>query len=180
MKDAYYFWSAAVDPDLCEKVISDYCKSLEMGLVLAGASGLEDNSYRRSEVAFVTDDDLNEFMLKYANHANNESFGFDLTDASVRAQFTNYKSTYKGFYDWHMDVAIPPLEENRDRKLTIVIFLSDPESYGGGEFCLGTDRMKPKQGSIIVFPSFLDHKVAEVTSGVRNTMVGWISGPSWK
>jgi PKHD-type hydroxylase len=37
-----------------------------------------------------------------------------------------------------------------------------------------------KQGSIVVFPSFIEHKVTPVTKGVRYTAVTWANGPSFR
>jgi len=38
-----------------------------------------------------------------------------------------------GHYDWHIDSFVPN-EAKQQRKLTAVAFLSNPDSYKGGEF----------------------------------------------
>jgi PKHD-type hydroxylase len=37
-----------------------------------------------------------------------------------------------------------------------------------------------KRGSIMFFPSFLLHRVAEVTEGKRKSLVGWVTGPKFR
>jgi PKHD-type hydroxylase len=76
------------------------------------------------------------------------------------------------------------------RKLSIIVTLNSSESYDGGElkFDLGNHRSVDKTkmnhmsqpGTIIVFPSFLQHCVTPVTSGVRYSLVSWCSGDPWK
>jgi len=36
-----------------------------------------------------------------------------------------------------------------------------------------------KQGTVIVFPSFLKHRVTEVTRGKRYSLVQWLNGPDF-
>ena len=91
------------------------------------------------------------------------------------------KSVDNGFYDWHMD-SYPP-KNGIQRKLTCVILLNDSTDYEGGELQIKNleDRILLKnQGSVIVFPSFIDHRVTPVTKGVRYTAVTWALGPSFR
>ena len=84
--------------------------------------------------------------------------------------------------------------KNITRKLSMVVQLSKPENYEGGGFRFnlrGLDSqtddniMSPppgfkQQGSIIVFPSFLWHKVEPITKGIRHSLVMWALGEKWK
>jgi PKHD-type hydroxylase len=65
-----------------------------------------------------------------------------------------------------------------------VILLTQPEvDFGGGEFQLNmsmerTPTIAPLvKGSVLLFPSFLLHKVCPVTWGVRKTLTTWVLGP---
>ena len=40
-----------------------------------------------------------------------------------------------------------------------------------------TENPKLEEGSIIVFPSFLQHRVAPITKGIRYSLVAWFLGP---
>ena len=82
------------------------------------------------------------------------------------------------------------------RKLSFSIQLSDSEDYEGGElefkannyrsekrgdFTLDESFFAPKKkGTIIIFDSRTQHRVCEVKSGVRKSLVGWVVGPRWK
>lgn len=71
------------------------------------------------------------------------------------------------------------------RKISCSIQLSDPNDYEGCALQIRDkreQRMSPPntQGSVIVFPSFADHIVTPLTSGVRYAMVGWFFGPQWR
>ena len=82
------------------------------------------------------------------------------------------------------------------RKLSFSIQLSDPEDYEGGElefkgndygserrgdFALEKSFFAPnKKGTVIIFDSRTKHRVCEVKSGIRKSLVGWVVGPRWK
>jgi PKHD-type hydroxylase len=69
----------------------------------------------------------------------------------------------------------------------MTLCLSDPEEYKGGdmEFAFHDkdgdkqpkicEEIRPK-GSLIVFPSFVWHRVKPVTKGIRNSLVCWNLG----
>lgn len=116
-------------------------------------------------------------MAHYAIEANNMSWEFDLIGFGDDLQFTKYYGG-GGHYDWHSDVG-PTVPH---RKLSMVLQLSDELEYEGGElqFNVGHEFVDiPKErGTLTIFPSFLLHRVVPVTSGVRKSLVSWISGPN--
>lgn len=77
------------------------------------------------------------------------------------------------------------------RKLSVTINLSPPGSYEGGnlKFDYGQhsegdrfhecEEIRP-QGSMIVFPSFIDHTVTPITKGTRYSLVLWNLGEPFK
>ena len=70
-----------------------------------------------------------------------------------------------------------------DRKLSIIIQLTDENEYEGGNFefkYIQTPESCRIQGSVLVFPSYNEHRVTEVTKGVRNSLVCWMEGPRWR
>ena len=70
------------------------------------------------------------------------------------------------------------------RKLSMVLQLSDPSEYEGGELQILTSKeptsMQKKRGIITVFPAWTLHQVTPVIKGTRQTLVAWISGPAFK
>lgn len=57
------------------------------------------------------------------------------------------------------------------------LFLSPPESYGGGELVIetgaGEDAVKLAAGALVLYPATTLHRVAPVTAGERLVAVGW-------
>jgi PKHD-type hydroxylase len=61
--------------------------------------------------------------------------------------------------------------------VSFTLFLSDPQSYAGGELTIesasGDDAFKLDAGSLIAYPATSLHHVADVTHGARLAAVGW-------
>ena len=74
------------------------------------------------------------------------------------------------------------------RKLTLfIIQLSDSDDYEGGDFEFGltdkegTDLIKGKsKGCLLVFPSFLSHRVTPITKGTRYSIITWMEGDTFR
>jgi PKHD-type hydroxylase len=83
-----------------------------------------------------------------------------------------------GHYDWHVDAG----SEWPTRKLSLVLFLSGPEDYLGGDLVISgvEDPLRPAPGTAVVFPSFVAHRVSTVTAGERLVIVCWMHGPTFR
>lgn len=84
-----------------------------------------------------------------------------------------------GTYGDHIDGAIRPLAKGRMRAdLSATLFLSDPESYDGGELMVagsgGEHAVKLAAGDMILYASGARHRVTPVTRGARMAAVLWI------
>ncbi|MDJ0949039.1 MAG: Fe2+-dependent dioxygenase [Alphaproteobacteria bacterium] len=84
-------------------------------------------------------------------------------------------------YGSHTDVALMGVDvpEHATRTdLSLTLFLSDPESYDGGELVIqthvGENRFKLPAGRCVVYPSHNLHYVAPVSRGVRLAAVTWV------
>lgn len=84
------------------------------------------------------------------------------------------------YFDWHMDGFSP---NTATRKMGFSVALSKPDDYKKGdmEFQWGAEpyllpKEKLPQGSMIVFPSFLLHRVRGIASGKRYHLVSWVRG----
>ena len=132
-------------------------------------------------------------------HQANKSAGWNFQwDYSEACQFTKYKQDQ--YYGWHCDSWDGPYVDinnknynGKIRKLSVTCVLSKPEDYEGGEleFDFGTDEPDKKhnvrscteiktQGSLVVFPSFVRHRVKPVTKGTRYSLVIWSLGQPYK
>ena len=121
-------------------------------------------------------DQINEFIQK----ANRNHFGFGDIQITEQAQFTEYPEG--GFYDWHMDTDVTMQHEPPVRKISMTCLLSPENQFEGGDLELMAPgkRAKLKQGHAIIFASFLNHRVAPVTRGVRQSLVMWFGGEPFK
>ena len=117
----------------------------------------------------------------------NKVYGYDLIGFTEDAQFTRYEH-HGAFYDWHQD----GLEgELAGRKLSLVVQLSDPADYDGGDlelFTSAADKTFLEQnravfrsrGTVIVFPAVEHHRVTPMTAGCRYSLVCWVGGPPFR
>ena len=71
----------------------------------------------------------------------------------------------------------------------MILQLSEPVSYDGGvlaiENVIGIPSQEDysamkKKGTIIVFPSFIYHRLEPVTRGKRYSLVAWFEGPKFQ
>jgi len=150
---------------------------------------------RDSKCAFLDERWIYDLVLPVIVRANTNAgwkYEFDYIEP---IQFTKYG--VKQYYNWHCDQtgchnSVNKTDDlnlnNKVRKLSVSINLSDPNDYDGGDLMLkqnGSNKnltineIKP-QGSIVVFPSYVWHKVTPVTKGTRYSLVLWTSGQPFK
>lgn len=144
-----------------------------------------DENIRTSTISWIEYKEGTEWiynrLAECALTANKEmKWNLDLSGFGDEIQYTKYYGTNKGHYDWHGDIG-PGVPH---RKLSIVVQLSDEKDYEGGLLQLSRgshliDGPKDK-GTVILFPSFVLHRVLPITEGERRSLVSWISGPRWK
>ncbi len=115
------------------------------------------------------------------SNANNLIYKFELIGAEP-FQYSIYDMKEKAHYDWHNDILI---DENKHlRKLTMSILLSDTSEYEGGSFLFSPEgkpfEMEQKKGRLILFPSWIPHKINPVIKGKRISLVTWFYGKAFK
>lgn len=189
MKNFYHVFPGAIPPAKCNEIIRRGLSTSSHEASIGFNNDHVDNSYRIGTIHWfnpIFDKDIGDIILSFAYRANRESFGFEIFPYANDLQFTEYKSNNGGKYDWHHDVWWDNPAPH-DRKLSIVVQLSPPESYQGGQFELrepGANLSNlanfTPQGSVIVFPSFFTHRVTPITYGTRYSLVSWIEGPKFK
>ena len=140
-------------------------------------------SVRRSELNWLSKNAecawVFEILSNVVSSINAEYFGFDLTGFGEDIQLTNYQESRQGTYKWHQDFT-----SGISRKLSMVLQLSDPKDYEGGELQILTTgqpiTIKKKRGLVTIFPTWTLHQVTPVIKGTRQTLVTWVSGPHFK
>jgi PKHD-type hydroxylase len=176
-------WNDSVSADEVERIVK-MADEQEKNSAILGDARL-DNDYRSSKVSWFRYGPDTEWMFDRIAHIvgsiNSQFYGFDLHGLCEDLQFTEYYASEKGHYDWHQDAgATTPAP----RKMSIVIQLSDPDDYEGGDLQVLASRepmnVDKKLGLAAVFPSFMLHRVTPVTRGTRRSLVAWIAGPKFR
>ena len=208
LTNEWFYFDQAIDKETCNKIKElgkDNFKSAEVDTKKGTTDGErktgrpleigEDRSTRISDVSWTNEQWVIDLVWPYMVQANKDAgWNFDITSVESM-QITKYKPG--SFYGWHRDGGSDCLSaynkpeneflHSRVRKLSMTILLN--ENYQGGEFQFGRfDNLKhditsPKfnnAGSVIVFPSFIEHQVAPVTKGTRYSLVAWFLGPPFK
>jgi len=178
---SYWLWDNAIPKSVCEAVIKD----INWGDSEKGTVGLKDGSFGIDEVQRETDvvwhpplSVMGCIIQTYMEKANElADWNYSLT-AMDDVQIGRYG--LKGHYDWHRDVFSPL--NGVQRKLSCSVLLNDVSEFKGGDLELENVSKQPslQQGSVIVFPSFVKHKVNPIIEGVRYSAVAWYSGPSFR
>jgi PKHD-type hydroxylase len=149
-----------------------------------GVNGVVSESIRRSELNWLPKSEETKWVFERLSHVvaslNADYFGFDLTGFGEALQLTNYHEAKQGMYGWHQDFGATGV----NRKLSLVLQLSDPNDYEGGSLEIMTSgnpqAIQKKRGLIVVFPSWTLHQVTPVVKGTRQTLVTWVSGAPFK
>jgi len=190
MNGMWQMWHKNFSKPVCEEIIYEGLKISPIEASVGFNNYSQNNSVRKSTVRWIDrkHPKLNWLFDEFTNFfhiANHNAFGVELWRLN-EIQFTEYTEETQGFYHWHNDIN---WDDGRcvHRKLSLILQLSDPEDYIGGEFemqPLYLSSPSPKeikeQGTIIVFPSFLVHKISPIIKGNRHSLVAWIEGPKWK
>lgn len=177
----YYFFKNTFDSDEINKILEI---SKKYDTIDANVSNKIDYSYRKTKIKWLPYNDETEFIYKklfeMIKIANKEMWNFNITNFKESLQLGEYNDEEQGHYDWHMDFGV---KNSSTRKLSVSVQLSDPEEYEGGElnFHIYRDIIKApnSKGTVIIFPSYILHRVTPVTKGCRRSLVCWIHGPSF-
>ena len=179
----------------CDELIDMFSKSEQYKATVAGtykgngSDVVNENVRKVQEVRFSEDIvlsdgfNLNKNLTMACEMANTLFFNFDTSNQLSNIRMLRYEDT--GKYDWHLDIGN---EETSVRKITAIVQLSNESDYEGGnfEFSMTDETGKDtavgsrKKGSLILFPSYLGHRVSPLTSGVRYSILTWMLGNAFK
>lgn len=180
MRQSWALFERALDSNSCDTLVEEF---LQLQVQNGTTMGPTEDGFRKSKIRWVHDHPIQDYAYSLVRNANINSFGVNVENFS-ECQFTEYDADYAGKYEWHHDVDWIG-EKASDRKLSVVIQLTDPDEYEGGDFAFAEvqnphrHQMRAK-GTVLVFPSYLTHRVEEVTKGTRHSLVLWFYGPRWR
>ncbi|ABQ69847.1 2OG-Fe(II) oxygenase [Rhizorhabdus wittichii DC-6] len=186
MNNVWEVWTSALSSEECDQIIERGLRYAPQTATVGFAKDTrQDDGYRTSVVRWLdtgAEQAIVARLMSFVVSSNRTNFGVDIV-APFDLQFTEYHGTSQGKYDWHQDVW---LESTRpyDRKLSLVVQLSDPADYEGGAFeFFGLQHpgaLFAPRGSLLIFPSWMQHRVLPVTGGIRRSLVSWVEGPRWR
>ena len=172
------------DAATCERIIRLAGDGWERSQVDDSEGGeIEDKGLRESDIFWTKERWLTDMLFPYME-SYNEVSGLKYEISGVETlQLTRYG--VGGFYGFHVDGFNNHLWSvgGKIRKISMTIQLN--EDYEGGEFevirCregeLEVETLDKDMGSMVLFPSCLEHRVKPVTDGVRYSLVAWFLGP---
>ena len=148
----------------------------------------KESNRRVSKQAWIRDASLCKYFFGIGQKVNEVcKWNFDLKGIEP-IQYGIYSEG--GKYDWHVDQGSKiRLKGGSVRKISMTLFMNNPDEYEGGEFDLELfhpekkpryETFKLKKGSAIFFQSDVWHRVRPVSLGVRKSLVAWYSGPTFR
>jgi PKHD-type hydroxylase len=206
----YWYFKSALTPRFCDEVIAYANQQKEVIALTGGYEKKKKlnkeqiknlQRKRKSDLVWLNDTWIYKELHPYVQEANKKAgWNFDW-DFSESCQFTKYKLNQ--YYDWHCDSWEKPYQRKEGdptngkvRKLSMTCQLTDGSEYKGGELEFDFRNYDPHmreetkhlkkakeilpKGSIIVFPSFVWHRVKPVTAGTRYSLVVWHLGKPFR
>lgn len=203
LKHHFWVFPNAVPHKICDEIIR-YGTSQTLYMAKTGNYNTKDTlskkehrdlkKKRNSEIVWLNDPWIYKEILPYVHQANKNGEWNFKWDFSESCQFTKY--ALNQYYNWHCDSWSGGYNKPNDpnfhkkiRKLSVTVCLSDPKDYEGGDlqFNINHPELSKKQnikncpdsrykGSIVIFPSFVYHRVTPVQKGTRYSLVIWNLG----
>ena len=157
-------------------------KQTSTWLMFSGEDGIQDIDQLLKDVSKARNRDIYDCkIIQQFFWMANQHFQFGVSWKGLMYQ--NIYTPDQGQHNWHRDEQF--ITTGPHRKLSMVIQLTDPKEYEGGNFEFESDIPKPtesklrQRGTVIIFPSYMKHRAAPVTKGRRESLAAWIEGPGF-
>ena len=185
-----WYWQAEISHKICQRLMNLGKGKWSPAQLLESVNENESlHDVRKSDVVWTDEQCIYDLITPYMFTANDHAgWKYNIT-AGQSCQITRY--TKGGFYTWHKDgigshneVTNEPDDKmlhGSTRKLSMSIVLNS--NFEGGDFEISKDKNKVPRlegGSVIIFPSFIEHRVTPVTKGTRYSLVAWFAGPPFR
>jgi len=203
---SYWWFKAAIPPRICDDIVKYGLRHQDDVAIIGGLGQGRDlkkqplnkkeikdlKKKRDSNIVWMDDPWIYKEIQPYIYQANKKAgwnFNWNWSEA---CQFTKYNPGQ--YYGWHCDSweGVYTQEgpaKGKIRKLSVTVSLSDEKDYTGGELEFDFRQHNPDKrkqtkeckeilpkGSLVVFPSFVWHRVKPVKKGVRYSLVVWNLG----
>jgi predicted 2-oxoglutarate/Fe(II)-dependent dioxygenase YbiX len=152
----------------CDNILKTIFDKTTLEVARIGSQGGHIHTQlRKSSTSFITElGDLNQKLVRVLSDKVKVKGG----NPTNLSDFQLTKYDVGDYFNWHID---PP-----HRDYTIIIFLNN--DYQGGELEIKDEnekvfRIEKKEGKLVVFPSFLFHRVTKIEKGIRYSLVNWVA-----
>ena len=156
----------------CEQLLASYANNMKIAGV--GKGNVSKNIRSAKAVTIKKTEPIVSKVIDFCLEKNQDNWNFDIHD--IRG-FQLIRYDEGDHYDWHLDIG---KGKSHFRKLSFVVLLSDPSTYEGGDLVLRPGHEEKSipfsVGDLVIFPSFILHKVEPVIQGFRYVLVGWLVG----
>lgn len=151
--------------------------------VLTGTEAQLDRTYRHAALCSLRPNQNNLWLYEkiawIITQCNRAKYQFDLSGIFEPIALNRYGLGHH--FEWHKDHGTGVISV---RKLSLVVPLSHPDDYEGGDLeFFGDQDAEPavrQRGTAVIFPSFIYHRVSPVTAGERTSLVAWAAGPPFR
>ena len=202
LKHNYWYFTKAIKKEKCDEIISTCLKQKqEKGAIAPTVKNSShttsvNSKYRDCKVHWINKEWIYDILNPFIHSANKQAGWNFQWDWNEPSQFTIYNKNQ--FYDWHCDqISTYDIDnnskfsnkknfKNKTRKLSLTLQLTDPSEYEGGDFQfrwfkektikIETPKRAKELGTVIIFPSFICHRVAPIIKGKRQSLVNWSLG----
>ena len=137
---------------------------------------------RDSKICWIKDKNICIKTFNFIKSINDKEWLLNLNDIEA-LQYGEYAKG--GEYTWHQDNHNKPYNNGLVRKISFSIILNN--DFTGGEFDIEIKSPLDKERiytfdtskyNMIIFNSYMWHRVRPVKSGIRKSIVGWVLGPA--
>lgn len=182
----YLFQEKFLTKEECNNLINEGKKELHKASVYDKQNNLIESPIRDTNVNFfkkgssvdnILDKIINSIGITAINY-----YGISITDIEP-IQYAEYEIGM--FYGWHTDSG-STIQQATKRDISASLILNDKSEYTGGSLQMvlsnrisednvidPQDVENQEQGTLIIFPSSMIHRVTPVLSGVRKSLVLW-------
>ena len=142
-----------------------------------------EDSIRKTKCCYLEDVDslapVYEELSSIVKYVNSKNWKYNVCGWEPM-HYLNYD--VGDYFTWHIDT-FPTPSTMTQRKISFSLGISHAHEYEGGhlELKMGNDSIKIKlrKNDIIIFNSFLLHRVTPITKGTRKALVGFLHGPNF-
>lgn len=176
----------AFSKEYCESLIKDYDTAIEAGFGYSRQDTEKTSPIHKSDTQLFVSPDSMEIPLTRVKEFNETLWGkcypiyaneYPVLSGSgshgsyyFKMQKTNLR---EGFHIWHYESSD---KQYCRRLLTWMLYLNDVEEGGETEFLYQSMRIKPKQGTLLIWPASFTHthRGNPPLSNVKYVVTGWI------